>query len=194
VRTIVLLTSRQADNNGIVNYSPPPVDTFAELTSGTLTVEQAIAELEYEVDVTSLAQSSWSFAKRDTESLLTKLQVHSETLKDYCNGQVCMGVKSGLTEAFVIDAATRDEIIKQNAESAQIIKPLLNGRDVRRYQIEDKTSFDLHASRHQHQKYPAVEAHLRPFKQRLENARRNKRGMNFNNRNTDSRLSWKAKR
>jgi len=169
VRTIVLLTSRQADNNGIVNYSPPPVDTFAELTSGTLTVEQAIAELEYEVDVTSLAQSSWSFAKRDTESLLTKLQVHSETLKDYCNGQVCMGVKSGLTEAFVIDAATRDEIIKQNAESAQIIKPLLNGRDVRRYQIEDKNIFLIYTHHGINiKKYPAVEAHLRPFKQRLE--------------------------
>ena len=49
-----------------------------------------------------------------------------------------MGVKSGLTEAFVIDAEKRLEILSENPKANEIIKPFLNGRDVRRYQLESK--------------------------------------------------------
>jgi hypothetical protein len=47
-----------------------------------------------------------------------------------------MGVKSGLTEAFVIDGATRNRLVKRNMRSAEIIKPFVNGRDVRRYFLD----------------------------------------------------------
>ncbi len=40
-----------------------------------------------------------------------------------------MGVKSGLTEAFVVDAQTCKQIIAANPKSREIIKPFLNGRD-----------------------------------------------------------------
>jgi len=80
-----------------------------------------------------------------------------------------MGVKSGLTEAFVIDAAKRAEIIGKNPEAQQIIKPFLNGRDVRRYYIDYKNMFLIYTYHGVRIKnFPAIEAHLRPFKQRLE--------------------------
>jgi adenine-specific DNA-methyltransferase len=169
VRTVVLLTSLHTNNNRVTAYSPPPTDTFAEIVNGRLTVEKAITGMEYEVDAASLAQPLWSFAKRDKETLFSKLQRHGDLLKNYCGGQICMGVKSGLTEAFVIDAAKRDELLMQNTEAAQIIKPLLNGRDVRRYQIEYQNIFLIYTHHGINiKKYPAVEAHLRRFKQRLE--------------------------
>lgn len=169
IRTVVLFTLQSPNKSGTVIYSPPPTEAFAEVVNGKITIEQAIAGIEYKVDAKVLAQPVWSFARPDKESLLSKLQAHTKSLKDYCNGQICMGVKSGLTEAFVIDTETRSEIIKQNPEAEEIIKPLLNGRDVRRYQLEYKNIFLIYTYHGINiKRYPGVETYLRPFKHRLE--------------------------
>jgi hypothetical protein len=46
------------------------------------------------------------------------------------------GIKTGLNEAFIIDAATRDRLIQEDPQSAHIIKPILRGRDIKRYGYE----------------------------------------------------------
>ncbi len=47
-----------------------------------------------------------------------------------------MGIKTGCNEAFIIDEAKRQQLIKQDPKSAEIIKPLLQGRDIKRYHAE----------------------------------------------------------
>ena len=170
VRTIILLTSQEADTDKPLIYSPPiPPATFTTVEAGLLSVEKAITGLEYKVSSASLAQPVWNFIKRDKDDLFGKLKERGRRLGDYCAGQICMGVKSGLTEAFVIDAAKRAEIIGRNPEAEQIIKPFLNGRDVRRYYIDHANMFLIYTYHGTKIKnYPAIEAHLRPFKQRLE--------------------------
>ena len=42
---------------------------------------------------------------------------------------------SGLAEAFVIDATTKRKIVKSNEKAFEIIKPFLNGKNIRRYNI-----------------------------------------------------------
>ncbi len=80
-----------------------------------------------------------------------------------------MGIKSGLTEAFVIDEQTRAAILTSNPEATEIIKPFLNGRDVRRYDIETPQNYLVYTY---HgitiEKYPAVEHYLKQFKEKLE--------------------------
>ena len=75
----------------------------------------------YEVPSSSLANNLWSFARKDTEILLDKLAHNTTTLLNYCDGHICMGIKSGFTEAFIIDRKTRDRIISENPKSAEII-------------------------------------------------------------------------
>ncbi len=41
------------------------------------------------------------------------------------------GIKTGFNEAFIIDETKKDEFIKQDPKSAEIIKPLLRGRDIK---------------------------------------------------------------
>ena len=80
-----------------------------------------------------------------------------------------MGVKSGLTEAFVIDAQTRASMIVENQQAEEIIKPFLNGRDVRRYAIQYKHLYLIYTYHGiDISKYPLVLRHLKSFKQRLE--------------------------
>ena len=170
VRTIILLTSLDTQAQNATQYSPPlNIRKFADLESGLLSVGEAIADITYEVSPTALTQPVWSFAKADVDDLIGKLKSRCQQLADYCDGKICMGVKSGLKEAFEIDAKTRAQIIRQNPAAKEIIKPFLNGRDVRRYSIESPGSFLIYTYHGiAMAKYPAVKKYLEPFKARLE--------------------------
>ena len=55
-------------------------------------------------------------------------------LGEYVKGKIYRGVLTGLNEAFVIDAETKERLIKEDPKSAELIKPFLLGRDIKRYQ------------------------------------------------------------
>ena len=46
------------------------------------------------------------------------------------------GVKTGCNEAFIINGAKKDELIAADPKSAEIIKPIFRGRDIKRYKID----------------------------------------------------------
>ena len=99
-----------------------------------------------------------------------RLREKGTPLKEFTDGRICMGIKAGLTKAFVISAEKRNKIVSKNPEAKQIIRPFLQGRQIRRYEIETTSEFliythhgiDMHP-------YPAVIEYLRPFRQQLEN-------------------------
>lgn len=99
----------------------------------------------------------------------TRMQASGQRLKDLVNGRILYGIKTGLNEAFVIDGETRHSLIKANARSREIIKPLLGGDDVRHYTLHFRDTYLLymyHGITITH--YPAVENHLKPFRGKLE--------------------------
>jgi hypothetical protein len=169
VRTIVLITSRRNGTPANMEYCPPlDAQSFDALKNGRLSVTQAIEGKSYEVSPPPVEGEAWGFANRSVASLLEKIKSHGQRLLDHCGGRICMGVKSGLTDAFVIDDATRDRIVKRNKRSAEIIKPFVNGRDVRRYFVDPPGLFLIYTYHGVPiEKYPQLEAHLLPFKSRL---------------------------
>ena len=47
--------------------------------------------------------------------------------------EIKRGVLTGLNEAFILDGKTKDRLIAQDPRSAEIIRPILRGRDIKRY-------------------------------------------------------------
>lgn len=43
------------------------------------------------------------------------------------------GIKIGYNDAFIIDEATKNMLIESGAKSAQIIRPILRGKDIKKY-------------------------------------------------------------
>src|SRR5665811_51748 len=170
VRTLVILTAAHAENESPIIYSPPlPLDSFSSVQGGSLTVDEAIQDVAFEVAAQSLAQPVWSFSRKEIGQLFKKITAGFTPLNEYCDGKICMGIKSGLAEAFVIDEQTRSVILKNKPEAREIIKPFLNGRDVRRYYIDYKENYLIYTFHGFDLKgYPAVESYLEPFKERLE--------------------------
>jgi type II restriction/modification system DNA methylase subunit YeeA len=125
----------------------------------------------------NLKAEGWSLSSDKADALLDKIKATGVPLGEYVNGQIYYGIKTGLNEAFVIDAAIRDALIKADKKSAEIIKPFLAGRDVKRYGSLDADKFlillpkgitdlnrrNLEPFNWLEKTYPAVAKHLKPF-------------------------------
>src|SRR6185312_16142072 len=170
VRTIVLVATKPNAARPI-RYSPPMTeDAFNSVEAGLTTIDEVVNTTSYEVESASLNSEVWSFSDQQTAQIVAKIGSRSVLLKDYCKNLICMGIKSGLTKAFVIDNTTRKEILKVDKNAEEIIKPFLNGRDVRRYHTEPVDQYILYMYHGVDiKRYPGVERHLRPFKSELEN-------------------------
>ena len=73
------------------------------------------------------------------------------------------GITTGLNDAFIIDNQTKDALIAEDPRSAEIIKPVLRGRDIRRYQAQWKGLWliaTFPALNLNIDNYPAVKRHL----------------------------------
>ncbi|MHA0044333.1 TaqI-like C-terminal specificity domain-containing protein [Deinococcus sp. PEB2-63] len=88
--------------------------------------------------------------------------------------KIYRGVLTGCNDAFIISAATRQELIDADAKSAEIIKPLAVGDDVRRWHVRDKGRYLIFARRGiDISKYPAIRKHLEHYQEQLEPRPRN---------------------
>jgi adenine-specific DNA-methyltransferase len=84
------------------------------------------------------------------------------------NGKIYRGVLTGLNEAFVIDEETRARLIREDPKSAELIKPFLAGRDIKRYEPPETDNYLIFTRRGAKiEDYPAIERHLEQFKDRL---------------------------
>ena len=97
-------------------------------------LRSVIEEFSFQVDQTKLNASGWSLISKDAQQLLEKIKSKGVPLKEYVDGKIYRGILTGLNKAFVIDEEKRNELIEDDLNSAQFIKPFLAGRDIKRYQ------------------------------------------------------------
>jgi hypothetical protein len=83
----------------------------------------------------ALTATGWQLEGPATQKLLEKLRRAGKPLGDYVQGRFYYGIKTGLNEAFVVDRATRDQLIAAHPSSAELLKPFLRGRDVKRWRV-----------------------------------------------------------
>lgn len=89
------------------------------------------------VKQSSLTSSSWKMEDEGLSKLREKLTTGHKTLKEVY-GSPLYGIKTGLNEAFVIDAATRARLIKEDPKSSELIKPFLEGKDLQKWRVESR--------------------------------------------------------
>ena len=170
VRTVIILSTKGLDRDTVSYVPVMSVKDFESIGNSSAGLSVVRDELSYPIQYEQIAGDGWSFARPEVYRLLSKLRELNQTLVDHIAPlPVCMGVKSGLTDAFVIDDTTRQSLIERNPEAEEIIKPLLNGRDIRQYLINYNKKFLLYTYHGvQIERYPAIEQHLSQFRERLE--------------------------
>ena len=92
----------------------------------------------------------------------------STPLGDYVGGDILYGVKTGLNDAFVIDA-TDCEILRKDPRNDEIIKPFLRGRDIAKWATQPVTNWLIYTYHGVDiNRYPLIKEHLRPHRLALE--------------------------
>lgn len=123
--------------------------------------------LPMELDTKRFSERAWTFEDDRSRELRERLMSDFPSLKSIY-GSVNMGIKTGLNEAFIIDANTRKRIIAKNKRAKEIIKPYLGGRNLDRWYVKSDNLYLLYTSHGLDMRaYPAVVAHLEPFKGEL---------------------------
>ena len=132
------------------------------------TVSANIRPRRLPVAQAELSRDGWQLEPPLKRRLLERIRAAGKPLGEYVNGRFYRGILTGLNEAFVIDGATRARLIGEDPKSAEIIKPFLRGRDVKRWRVEAKDLWLIFTRRpFAIEQYPAILAHLTQFKTQL---------------------------
>ena len=104
----------------------------------------------------------------DVVNLLQELRNAGTPLGQYVKTPSHFGVKVGMDDAFVVDRETRDKFIAEHPPSADILKPFLYGRDIRRWQVDAPDLWLIFAYQEiEIDAYPAILKHLKKYRDSL---------------------------
>ena len=116
----------------------------------------------------SSPSNCWTIINAVEASIKAKIAEHGKKLSEW-NISIYRGILTGYNEAFIIDSQKKEELILEDPKSAEIIRPILRGRDVDRYKynfagqylinvhngIKNTCTLPINI-----EKYPAIKNHL----------------------------------
>jgi hypothetical protein len=114
---------------------------------------------------------SWAILSPIEQSIKLKIEAVGVPLKDW-DIQINYGIKTGFNDAFIISGAKREELIAADPKSAEIIRPILRGKDIKRYRYDfsDLWLINTHNGIRERRippvdvnDYPAIKAYLDKF-------------------------------
>lgn len=114
---------------------------------------------------------SWVILSPIEQSIKKKIEAVGTPLKDW-DIQINYGIKTGCNEAFIISPEKRKEILDncqtedERKRTAELIRPILRGRDIKRYGYEwaELWLIATFPSRHYNiDEYPAIKQYLLSF-------------------------------
>jgi hypothetical protein len=164
VATCVLIVLKQKrEDETIFSFAD---DTMADF----LSLADFVKKNHLKIKTNDLDDNIWNVEGSKELTIKSKIESSSNMLGDLKGIGIFRGVTTGCNEAFVIDEATRTRLVKKDSRNEEIIKPLLQGRNIRRWVYEKssafllQTNYDLDVPK----EYPRVFDHLSKIKNQLE--------------------------
>ena len=155
------------------------------------------------VTLSKLTKDAWFIGSEAEQKLKEKIENLGKPLKDW-DVKIYYGIKTGFNEAFIIDNTKRQEILDnckdedERRRTENIIKPILRGRDIKRYYYEwaglwvifIPWHFPLHndasiqgasekAENEFIKQYPSVYNHLLQYKESLSKRNKEETGIRY---------------
>ena len=160
-------------------------------------VQQQSVECRFE------SSDSWVILSPIEQSIKRKIESVGTPLKDW-DIQINYGIKTGFNDAFIISTEKRNEILnncsseEERTRTAELIRPILRGRDIKRYGYEWANlwliyipwhfpyQFDesvqgasLKAEEAFKEQYPAVYTHMSQYKEPLSKRNKTETGIRY---------------
>ena len=157
VDTNILITTKEDFNQEV-----------RTLKLGKQDIQQAMADESLKMNYKS--DEVWTILNPAELSVKQKIEKLGSPLKEW-NIELRYGIKTGLNDAFVITHEERNELIKSDPASEDLIKPLIRGKDIQRYAYNFKQLYLIISYFNSHKileaEYPAIYEHLCKFETKL---------------------------
>src|ERR1035437_749416 len=116
-----------------------------------------------------LNDKPWNFENKEIQNIKIKIESKGFPFIKYDGISINRGITTGLNEVFIISESLKNEIITSDPISAEIIRPVLKGADIKRYQILTPKEYIIYSyTGIQIDKYQGVYNYLKYFKNQLE--------------------------
>ena len=148
-------------------------------------LSEAFQERAFSMHARDLSPDGWALASSEVFRLLEKLENIGTPLGEYVDG-FYRGVVTGCNDAFIINTSTREYLIDENVGSEELIKPLLRGRNLRKWRAKSANEYLITIASSTNREwpwsnarsaseaeqifaetYPAIYQHLNSYRERL---------------------------
>ncbi|WP_208867120.1 Eco57I restriction-modification methylase domain-containing protein [Bradyrhizobium sp. AS23.2] len=96
-------------------------------------LSEAVTRATYSLPRANFTKENWTLEPPNVVALLEKIKRNGVNLKEFASVEPMYGLKTGLNEAFMINAETRARIIAEEPGAEEIIRPYLRGQDIQRW-------------------------------------------------------------
>jgi tRNA1(Val) A37 N6-methylase TrmN6 len=111
-----------------------------------------------------LNSNEWSFSDNEQLQLKSKIENAGMRICSMEGVAVFRGVTTGYNPAFIVDRFTKEALIALNIKNKEIIKPMLQGRNIRKWVYVESDGYLIFTKQGINIKlYPAIQEHLKQF-------------------------------
>ncbi|MDF2186815.1 Eco57I restriction-modification methylase domain-containing protein [Paraflavitalea sp. CAU 1676] len=141
-----------------------------------------ISNITNEISHSSLNEETWVVTNSQDQSLLQKVAAKGRKLGDYVSEMGKYGIKTGLTEAFVVEKEKAEVFINSNSENRNHLRPFLLGREVKSYVAGSPANYLIKFEKGFtrkfgggkpegwfEEKFPELFSHLKTFEEKAKN-------------------------
>jgi len=89
------------------------------------------------ISIEGINSGTWIISSMAEQTLISRLKTGFETLFNYVDGKSFRGILTGLSETFIIDEKTKNELINKDPNSEKLLHPFVMGRDIKPYAIPE---------------------------------------------------------
>jgi tRNA1(Val) A37 N6-methylase TrmN6 len=128
-----------------------------------------LTEKDY-VAMPYITEAAWAIIDNSKQTIKTKIESKGKALKDW-NIKINFGIKTGINEVFIIDQSKRDELIYIHKSAEELIRPLLRGRTINKFQTEWDGDFIIStfpALQIDIEKFPSIKQYLQQFRPKID--------------------------
>jgi hypothetical protein len=192
VASCVIIVSKGEKNKNVL-FSDID-NTFIEYNS----LPDFIRKHHIKVETLNLNKNIWQLENETKLALKEKIEQGVSRIKEIKTINIYRGVTTGYNPAYIIDDEKRKKLISEDKSNAVIIKPLLQGRNIRKW-IFNKSNeylifvpwhFPLHlddeitgaskkAEKALQEKYASLFYHLKKFKRELSERNKDETGIRY---------------
>ena len=169
------------DFTGVKVFKEASVDTCViQIKKDFVEDNEVYVDNKYYMEQKRLNSKSFIFNTPEVLNLRDKIFNQGTMIKDL-DIQINRGILTGFNDAFIIDEETKNRLIKEDSKNKEIIKPLLRGKDIKKWGIHYKNLYLIHSYNglDTKNKYPSIYKFLSQYKEKLE--KRYDKGENWYN-------------